>query len=120
MNMRAAVTLTESAQAHIADILANNPGKHLRVSINNRGCSGHKYEYELRDWDDRARFDEVVDWPGGRLVIDGASLMALIGSELDLQSTQFESQLVWRNPMAVNACGCGESFQLASDIHARH
>ena len=120
MNMRAAVTLTESAQAHIGAILAHNPGKHLRVAVNNKGCSGHKYEYDLRDWDDTAKFDEVVDWPGGRLVIDGASLMALIGSELDLQSTQFESQLVWRNPMAVNACGCGESFQLASDIHARH
>ena len=120
MNMRAAVTLTESAQAHIAAILSGNPGKHLRVAVNNKGCSGHKYEYDLRDWDDTAKFDEVFDWPGGRLVIDGASLMALIGSELDLQSTQFESQLVWRNPMAVNACGCGESFQLASDIHARH
>ena len=43
--------------------------------------------------------------------------MALLGSELDLQITQFESQLVWHNPMAVNACGCGESFQLVTDIH---
>ena len=42
--MRAAVTLTESAQAHIGAILAHNPGKHLRVSVNNKGCSGHKYE----------------------------------------------------------------------------
>jgi len=117
MNMRSAVDITESAKAHIAAILANNPGKHLRVSINNRGCSGHKYEYQLRDWDDRAKFDETVDWPGGRLVIDGTSLLGLIGSELDLQTTQFESQLVWHNPMAVNACGCGESFQLVYDFH---
>jgi iron-sulfur cluster assembly accessory protein len=117
MNMRSAVDITDAAKAHIAAILANNPGKHLRVSINNRGCSGHKYEYELRDWDDREKFDETVDWTGGRLVIDGTSLLGLVGSELDLQTTQFESQLVWHNPMAVNACGCGESFQLVSDFH---
>ena len=115
--MRSAVDITDRAKTHIASILANNPGKHLRVSINNKGCSGHKYEYELRDWDDRAKFDETVDWDDGRLVIDGTSLMALLGSELDLQTTQFESQLVWHNPMAVNACGCGESFQLVTDVY---
>jgi len=115
--MRSAVDITDAARAHIAAILARNPGKHLRVSVNNKGCSGHKYEYELRDWDETAKFDETVDWEGGRLVIDGTSLMALLGSELDLQTTQFESQLVWHNPMAVNACGCGESFQLITDVY---
>ena len=115
--MRSAVDITDAARAHIAAILARNPGKHLRVSVNNKGCSGHKYEYELRDWDETAKFDETVDWEGGRLVIDCTSLMALLGSELDLQTTQFESQLVWHNPMAVNACRCGESFQLVTDVY---
>ena len=114
--IKAPVYLTEKAERYIAEILQQNPGKHLRVSVNNKGCSGHKYAYDLRDWDDRGKFDELVDWDGGRLVIDSSSLMSLLGSTLDLSETTFESQLVWDNPMAVNSCGCGESFQLLSDI----
>ena len=120
MKMKSAVTITEVAQVHIAQILSSNPGKHLRISISNKGCSGHKYEYALRDWDNRERFDEVIDWPNGRLVIESKSLMGLLGSVLDLKTTQFESQLVWANPLAVNACGCGESFQLVTDVHTNH
>lgn len=115
--MRAAVTLTDMAKGHIATILAGNPGKHLRVSINNRGCSGHKYQYDLMDWDDVRPLDEVVDWENGRLVVDGMSLLGLLGSRLDLRTDRFESQLVWENPMATNHCGCGESFQLSGSGH---
>lgn len=115
--INAPVYLTEKAENYIADILQQNPGKHLRVSVSNKGCSGHKYQYDLRDWDDHAKFDEVIDWDRGRLVVESSSLMALLGSTLDLEVTTFESQLVWDNPMAVSQCGCGESFQLASDIH---
>ena len=110
-----AVSVTNAAKQHIGTILANNPGKHLRVGVDNKGCSGHKYTYSLREWDQYAKFDEVVNWDGGRLVIDGASILSLIGSILDLKTNQFESQLIWSNPLAVNLCGCGESFQLVSD-----
>lgn len=113
--MPSAVEVTDAAKAHVSRILEGNPGKHIRVSINNKGCSGHKYQYDLADWDDVRPLDEVVEWPGGRLVIDGMSLLGLIGSRLDLRSDMFESQLVWLNPRAVNACGCGESFQLSGD-----
>lgn len=110
--MRSAVDITDSAMAHISGLLASHPGKHLRVGINDKGCSGHKYQYDLRDWDDMDTYDEVIDWSGGRLVVDAKAIMYMIGSTLDLQGDQFNSQLVWHNPFAQNACGCGESFQL--------
>lgn len=112
---RDAVTITDGARAYVSEVLSGNPGKHLRVSINNKGCSGHKYQYDLMDWDDIRPMDEVVDWEGGRLVVDAMSLLGLLGSRLDLRTTQFESQLVWDNPMAMNSCGCGESFQLSGE-----
>ena len=83
-----AVTLTDQAKQYIAELLAANPGKQLWVSINNKGCSGHKYEYRLTDWDSQQRFDEVIDWPDGRLVIESKSLLGLIGSCLDLKQSQ--------------------------------
>ena len=110
------VTITTAAKQYISELLKNNPGKHLRVGVDNRGCSGHKYTYDLRDWDQYNTFDEVVNWENGRLVIDGTSIFSLIGSTLDLKTTQFESQLIWANPFAMNLCGCGESFQLATDL----
>lgn len=111
--MKNAVDITDAAKDYIANLLESNPGKHLRVSINNKGCSGHKYQYDLADRGSENPMDELVDWPTGRLVIDGPSLLGLIGSRLDLKTNKFESQLVWENPMAINQCGCGESFQLA-------
>lgn len=114
--MKEAVTITPAAKQYISEVLKNNPGKHLRVGVDNRGCSGHKYAYELRDWDQFNKFDEVVDWVDGRLVLDSASILSVIGSILDLKTTEFESQLIWSNPLAINTCGCGESFQLATDV----
>lgn len=110
--MGPAIDISDDAMEHISQILRNNPGKHLRVGINDRGCSGHKYQYDLRDWDDMEIYDEVIDWPMGRMVIDGHALMFMIGSRLELRGDQFSKQLVWENPFAHNQCGCGESFQI--------
>lgn len=118
--MASVIDMTPAAQAHITTILGANPGQHLRVSISNRGCSGHKYHYELRPWDSAGPMDEIIDWPDGRMVIDGLSLFGLIGSRLDLREDRFETQLIWENPMAVNACGCGESFGLSTDVWHDH
>jgi iron-sulfur cluster assembly accessory protein len=107
-----AITITDAARRHIEDLLIQNPGQHLRISINSRGCSGHKYQYDLKPWDSAAAYDETIDWPGGRVVLDASSLLGMIGSVLDLHSDRFGSQLTWHNPMAFNHCGCGESFQL--------
>lgn len=110
------VIITATAKQYITEILKNNPNKHLRIGVNNKGCSGHKYTYDLCDWDQYGKFDEVVEWDTSRVVIDGASILSLIGSILDLKTTEFESQLIWSNPLAINTCGCGESFQLATDL----
>jgi iron-sulfur cluster assembly accessory protein len=118
--MPSVIEVTAAAQAHVSAILSANPGKHLRVSINSQGCSGHKYQYDLCDWDSLGRWDEVIDWPGGRVVLDAKSLLGLMGSTLDLSVDIWATQLIWHNPQAQHACGCGESFALADSAHAAH
>lgn len=115
--MTPVIYMTPAAEAYVTEILAKNPGKHLRVSVNNKGCAGHKYQYDLRDWDDIQKLDETVNWANGRLVIDGRSMMLLLGSTLDLHQTDFEQQLVWDNPMASSTCGCGASFSSTTGGH---
>ena len=107
------VRISERAMAYISELCAGGE-KLLMVKVNNKGCSGHSYEYSLVDQSILGRLDEVISWDGGALVISGPSVMHLIGSHLDLISDHMQSQLVWSNPQAVNMCGCGESFSLSS------
>ncbi len=44
------------------------------------------------------------------LVVDGGSLLYLIGSTMDWVEDDFAAGFVFENPNAKGACGCGESF----------
>lgn len=110
--MKTVITITETAADFVNQILKSNQGKALKLGFNNKGCSGHKYTFDLVDLDTIARFDEVIDLENGRVVIAAESVLGLIGSTLDLYENQFDRHLVWQNPHAINQCGCGESFQL--------
>jgi len=107
--MKQAIQLTEAAQSHLNHLLATHPGKHIRVCLNNKGCSGHSYAWDMIDESDIKKFDEKINLVGGVLVIEANSLLNLLGSTLDWQKSQFGEQLVWSNPNVKNMCGCGES-----------
>ena len=102
--------ITDEAKAYITDLLVEHPDRCLAVRVNDKGCGGHKYEWALFPWDAPGQHDEVIDWPGGRLMIDAASVMWMIGSRLTLESTPWDTRLAWVNPMVTSTCGCGESF----------
>lgn len=110
--MPSIINVTPSADRYVSNILASNPGKSLLVGYNNKGCSGHKYTFDLISSEDVGAHDERVAVTGGEIIVGSSSLMGLLGSTLDLKEDLFEQQLTWNNPFAVNQCGCGESFQL--------
>lgn len=113
--MLSVINITETANGYISSILSSNPGKSFVVGYNNKGCSGHKYTFDLIDDRDIGPNDEIVPVRSGKVVVSASSLMGLLGSTLDLKVDTFEQHLTWNNPFAVNQCGCGESFQLDSD-----
>jgi iron-sulfur cluster assembly protein len=105
------VIITDSAREYINQRC--DGGTFLvSIRINNKGCSGHSYEYGLIEKHNAKRFDEVILWTGGGIVIDAASVMHLLGSTLGLKTSIMESYLYWENPQAVDPCGCGTSFAL--------
>lgn len=107
--------ISDDAKTYITELLAQHPGQCLGVLINDKGCGGHKYQWGLLPWDGAEQHDEIVDWPGGRLVIDAHSVMWMIGSRLELERSQWDQRLVWVNPMVSSTCGCGDSFSLAGE-----
>jgi iron-sulfur cluster assembly protein len=106
----AALNLTASAEARIADLMARAPGDAIGVKLSTprRGCSGLAYSVDYVA--DAKPFDERIDTPGGTLFVDGGSILYLIGSTMDWVEDDFTAGFVFANPNAKGACGCGESF----------
>jgi len=105
-----AVTLTESAQARIAELMGQAPEGAIGVKLSTprRGCSGLAYSVDYVTTEEK--FDEKVETPGGVLYIDGASVLYLVGSVMDWVEDDFTAGFVFNNPNAKGSCGCGESF----------
>ena len=106
----AALILTPTAEARIADLMARAPEGAIGVKLSTpkRGCSGLAYSV---DYVSEAKpFDERIDTPGGTLFVDGGSILYLIGSTMNWVEDDFAAGFVFNNPNAKGACGCGESF----------
>ena len=106
----AALILTETANARIADLMAKAPEGAIGVKLSTprRGCSGLAYSV---DYVTEAKpFDEKIETPGGVLYVDGGSILYLIGSTMNWVEDDFAAGFVFQNPNAKGECGCGESF----------
>jgi len=107
-----ALTISERAAARVRDILAKRgrPSAGVRLSTRNAGCSGMMYTLDYVDEPEAG--DELVEDKGVRLYIDSASLLHLIGTEMDFEEDKFSTGFVFRNPNEKGRCGCGESFHI--------
>jgi iron-sulfur cluster insertion protein len=82
----------------------------LRVSVSGGGCSGFQYNFAL---DDNSEPDDVtIEKDGVTVVVDGMSLMYVLGSELDFVEDLTGSYFRVTNPNATASCGCGTSFAI--------
>jgi iron-sulfur cluster assembly protein len=106
----AALILTPTAEARIAELMAKAPEGAIGVKLSTprRGCSGLAYSV---DYVTEAKpFDEKIETPGGTLFVDGGSILYLIGSTMNWVEDDFAAGFVFQNPNAKGECGCGESF----------
>lgn len=106
----AALTLTDSAHARIAELMGKAPADAIGVKLSTprRGCSGLSYSVDYVTEADP--FDEKIVTPGGDFYVDGGSILYLIGSTMNWVEDDFTAGFVFDNPNAKGACGCGESF----------
>ncbi|ETW87671.1 hypothetical protein HETIRDRAFT_41226 [Heterobasidion irregulare TC 32-1] len=84
----------------------------IRIGVRNKGCAGLSYHLEYVDRP--AKFDEVVEQDGVRVLIDSKALFSIIGSEMDWKEDALSSKFAFKNPNIKDACGCGESFTVGS------
>lgn len=106
----AALHLTPSAEARIAQLMARAPegAVGVKLSTPRRGCSGLAYSVDYVMAADP--MDERIITAGGDFYVDAGSILYLIGSTMNWVEDDFTAGFVFDNPNAKGACGCGESF----------
>ena len=83
-------------------------GKALRISIKEGGCSGFSYKL---DFDSEKRpSDKLFESNGVPLLIEGKSLLYIMGMTLDYEGGLNGKGFIFSNPNAKDTCGCGISF----------
>ena len=103
-------SVTGRAAQRIGEILASEAQANvkLRISVSGGGCSGFQYGFALDDRDEDG--DIAVEREGARVVIDGMSLLYMVGCEVDFVEDLTGSYFRVNNPNATASCGCGNSF----------
>jgi len=106
------ITITESAQEKIADIIAeeNNPNIKLRIFVQGGGCSGFQYGFTMDE--DQNEDDFVVEKEKVTMLVDSMSYQYLAGATVDYKEDLNGSAFTIKNPNATTTCGCGSSFSI--------
>lgn len=104
------ISLTESAAGQVRQLLENpeNAGKHLRVYVEQGGCSGMQYAMVF---DEKRAEDFVVNMHDVTVLVDPFSAKHLQGSVVDFSDALTGGGFKVTNPNARQSCGCGKSFE---------
>ena len=105
------IELTTKAAEHLRELLAkeDDPSKQcFRVYVEEGGCSGMQYGMTF---DEKRDGDEVAEWHGVSVLVDGFSAKYLRGTQVDYSDSLNDGGFKIVNPNASQSCGCGRSFE---------
>lgn len=104
------ITITESAQIKISDIILeeNDPTLKLRMFVQGGGCSGFSYGFTLDN--DQAEDDFLIPAGSASVLVDSLSFQYVQGATIDYVEDLMGASFKISNPNAVSTCGCGSSF----------
>jgi len=107
------IDLTESAVTQINTLCKEHNAQAVMLSVKGGGCAGFEYEWNLVT--DNSQVNETDEHITENFIVDGTSVMYLIGSVVDYKKDIIGSMFEIKNPNAQSACGCGTSFNVDFD-----
>ncbi|MCW5555238.1 MAG: iron-sulfur cluster insertion protein ErpA [Verrucomicrobiae bacterium] len=104
------VNLTPAAAEEVRSLLTKpeNAGKHLRVYVEQGGCSGMQYGMTF---DEQREGDVIAEHGNVAVLVDSFSAQFLRGSVVDFSDALTGGGFKLNNPNAKQSCGCGKSFE---------
>jgi len=106
------ITITESAQHKITDLLLeeNNDKLSLGTFVQGGGCSGFQYGFTF----DEEKNEDDFEIPVGefKVLVDAMSMQYLSGAVIDYKEDIMGASFSIQNPNAQTSCGCGSSFSV--------
>ena len=105
------IQVSPSAAEHISYLKQKDKvsrDQPLRISVSEGGCSGFSYKMDFDN--SKTEKDKVFSSNGVQLVVEGKSLLYLMGMTLDFEGGLNGKGFVFSNPNAKETCGCGSSF----------
>lgn len=109
-------SVTDTALKYFKSTIEKNRAYGVLFSVHTAGCSGLKYDISFI----MQPIPHATELPyhGLHLLIEESSLKYFTETVIDLKLASLgQSKVVFLNPLAQNACGCGESFNLGQDNH---
>jgi len=111
-------TLTDAAKAQIASLCEENNVWGISLNLKGGGCAGFEYDWGIVKSAEDAKADDevVIANEDANFVIGAASVMFLVGTEVDYVKSLVGSNFEIRNPNAQSSCGCGVSVNFNMDL----
>lgn len=107
------ISLTDSAKNQIKDLCISNNKWGIRLAVKGGGCAGFTYDWSfVEDESQIEKLDAVIAIDDKKFIVDGVSVMYVLGTRLDYKKEIFGSSFVFENPNATSSCGCGTSFAI--------
>ncbi len=105
------ITVTSDACEHFSRMLKKRgKGLGIRIGVKNSGCAQYSYVVDFVDF--KEQDEQVFEQYGIKFFVSQKALEILNGTVVDYVSKGIGKMLVFNNPNAENACGCGESFNI--------
>ena len=114
------ITLTDKAVTELAALLsrrAKTPQSGLRLAVRRGGCAGWQYEMQVGEPEEG---DLIVESGAARVIVAADSVERLSGVEIDFSDDLSDAGFKVHNPLAARSCGCGTSFEIASEPPGAH
>ena len=114
------ITLTDKAIAELGVLLARkaeSPEAGLRLAVRRGGCAGWQYEMQVAEPE---ADDFVIESGAARVIVAADSIERLRGCEIDFSDDLSDAGFKVNNPLAARSCGCGTSFEIASEPPGAH
>ena len=107
------ISITHTAKLYFINLLEKNNQNALILRVNSKGCSGNSYQLDTIANIDPLDIKIELE-PAKFLAIESKSLIKLWGTQIDVESNNWATNLIFNNPNSQQTCGCGKSFAVES------